>query len=149
MECVLEEVQQLSVDAKGIVRVLEKVREDRTAEEKRVKSAAEYLVKKDVKKYVAMGVARKVGLCLVRLEAGATGSDGADKLDALPKIVAEKWDPQTTSVHELSAFESGLSRMVALYDEAAKAKAASLQKKMEGKDRRWSQTWAHSLPPHS
>lgn len=145
MECVLEEVQQLSVDAKGIVRVLEKVREDRKAEETRAKSAAEYLVKKDVKKYIAMGVARKVGLCLVRLEAGATGNDGADKLDALPKIAADKWDPQTTSVHELSAFESGLSRMVGLYDEAAKAKAASLQKKMEGKDRRWSQTWAHSL----
>lgn len=71
-------------DAKGILGVPEQLRNDRRAEEKRQKSQACYLVKKDVKQYLNLGVSRKLGMALVRLEIGAPIDEG-EKLDTLPK----------------------------------------------------------------
>lgn len=132
LQTVLGEVDQMCRDAKGIWGVLEQVRNDRRAEEKRQKSQVDYILKKDVNKYINMGVSRKLGMALVRLE-GEVGEAG-EKVETLPKIASSAWDAQRPSVHGHDAFPGGVSDLITMFDSAASARVASLKKKLDGKE---------------
>ena len=116
-------------EAKGCQEVLEQVRSDRKAEDKRQKSQAEYAVKKDVKKYLSKGVCRKLGMALVRIESSADTAV-ADLLDHTP---FSAWKSAQVSVHGFADVE-GLRSFCDLIRPIASEKQVALMSKLSAKD---------------
>lgn len=132
VESTMRDIEAKSAEAKGCVKIVDQVRNDRKAEEKRLKSAVDYMVKKDVRKHVAMGVPRKIGTALVRVE-----SESTEGLSPVVVSPISEWHPWKASLHtmnDVKASAPGLAELVDACIPLAIEKTASLQSKMRLKD---------------
>lgn len=124
LRVVLLELGEKTGQMKGMAKILDEIKEDRKAAEKRQKSQNEYHIKRDVKKYMSKGVIRKIGLALIRCEA----PDIADGLDIVPSTTFATWKPAEVSIHTTEELEGDVYSLVTLLAEAMDEKFALLKK---------------------
>lgn len=118
---------------KGCNAVIEKVKQDRHNEENRARSAVDYGLKRDLKKYSTQGVMRKIAMALTRIELRIDGKPADAAVEVLPVQAAADWDAQKVGLFKATDFEEGVFGLLKQFLPEAEAKAKTLVSKLGAK----------------
>lgn len=134
-----ENADSLSVEATALVEeikachpILDSIKNDRKASEKRNKSNHDYALKKDCKKYLQKGVCRKLAMMLVRIEETTDPNPPPGHSDVIATTPMGSWNGAKVSIHTIEG--TGIGKFVTLIAETVTSKAASLEAKLTDKD---------------
>lgn len=132
-DTILQAAQTLTEEVKGCHPIIDEVKSDRQAENRRNKSTNEYLIKKDCKKYVQRGVCRKLAMTLVRIEPTSEPNPPPGHNEVMQPTDMKTWDSGTVSLHKLGGTPIG--QFMNLIKGCADEKAKALEAKLTEKDR--------------
>lgn len=120
-------------EVKGCNAIVERVKQDRRNEEKRVRSAVEYGLKRDLRKYHHQGVMRKISMALARIELRPDGSPADAAVEVMAVQAASAWAADKVGLFNAEDFANGVYGLVQKFMPEAEAKAKTLQTKLGAK----------------